>query len=77
MSSEALKRAMEEALAEYNQCAEHLAAALNAARERNKITPQLMSKITDTNKRCNELLDRYLNAYRAYYAFESSTASNN
>jgi hypothetical protein len=67
MSNAALQQEMENTLAEYNKCSEELAEALNLARSVGQLTPELMNKIRDTNNSCNELLERYLFAYRAYY----------
>ena len=61
-----LKEQLDKAQAEYEKCSEELAAMLEDAK--SNLTPEIMERIRLHNQRCNELMEKYLDAYRAYYS---------
>ena len=63
-----IQQEMETSLIEYNKCSEALANLLEIAREPGVMSPDLIKKIADTNRSCNEMLERYLGAYRTIYS---------
>ena len=62
-----LLREMDEALEKANQCSEMLERLLKEAKEVGRPEPELIDKISTTNKQCDEEMQRYVNAYRSYY----------
>lgn len=64
----ALLKEMDEALDAANRCSEILEKLLKRAREDGRPTPELVEQISATNHHCDELMQRYIIAYRSYYA---------
>lgn len=67
MSKMTLLREMDEALERANQCSETLEKLLKKAKDVGRPDPELVEQISETNKRCDEEMQRYVNAYRSYY----------
>jgi hypothetical protein len=62
-----LLKELEALHAAYNECSEHLGQLLNVVRETGKPDLDIMNKIKETNRRCDELLDQYVAAYNSSY----------
>jgi hypothetical protein len=62
-----LLKEMDEALERANLCSEALEKLLKQAKDVGRPEPELVEKISATNKRCDEEMQRYVNAYRSYY----------
>jgi hypothetical protein len=63
----ALLKEMDEALEKANHCSETLEKLLKQAKEVGRPEPELVDKISATNKQCDEEMQRYVSAYRNYY----------
>ena len=53
--------------AAYNECSEQLAMLLNVVKETGKPDIRIMARIKQINRHCDELLDRYMAAYKENY----------
>jgi hypothetical protein len=72
MKDEALlRKEMDDALELVNSCSDTLEDLLNQAKAAGGADRELVEKIIAANKACDEKTDRYLDAYRAYYAPDS------
>jgi hypothetical protein len=58
---------MEQAHAAYNACSEELADALTEVKAKGSVSKEELKKIADINRRCDELLQVYLEAFNKYY----------
>jgi len=58
---------MEQAHAAYNDCSEELANALNKLKDKGGASKEQLKKIAAFNKRCEEALQAYLEAFNKYY----------
>lgn len=67
MDKVALLNEMDAALEAANHCSERLEKLLKKAREIGRPTPELVEQISSTNQECDELMQRYVAAYRSYY----------
>jgi hypothetical protein len=63
----ALLKEMNEALEAANKCSEALEKLLKGAKEMGRRSPEFIEQISTTNRRCDEEMNRYINAYRKYY----------
>jgi hypothetical protein len=60
-------REMDDALERANHFSEALEKLLKRAKEVGRPEPELVDQISLTNKKCDEEMRRYINAYRSYY----------
>jgi hypothetical protein len=67
MDNFGLLKEMDDALEAANRCSETLEKLLKEAKSIGRPTPQLVEQISATNKECDELMQAYLKAYRAYH----------
>ena len=67
MNKVELLNEMDHALEAANNCSEALEKLLKQARTIGRPTPEMVDLISATNKECDELMQRYVNAYRSYY----------
>ena len=63
----ALLEELEDLHAAYNDCSEHLAKLLNEVKETGRPSLEMINKIKGINQRYDELLDKYVSAYKANY----------
>lgn len=71
MDKFALLKEMDEALESANECSETLEKLLKKAKEVGRPTPELVEQISAVNKNCDELMQRYIRAYRNYYNIDA------
>lgn len=67
MNKFALLKEMDDSLEAANNCSERLEKLLKQARDIGRPNPELIEQISSTNKECDELMQRYVSAYRSYY----------
>jgi uncharacterized protein Yka (UPF0111/DUF47 family) len=67
MDKFALLKEMDEALEAANDCSKTLEQLLTKAREVGRPAPEMVEQISTVNKNCDELMQRYITAYRSYY----------
>jgi len=67
MNKVALMREMNESLEAANKCSEALEALLKEAKATGRPTPDLVTRISVTNRQCDEHMERYITAYRGFY----------
>lgn len=61
---------MEKAHAAYNECSEQLAQALEEVKARGGGTKEQLDKIAAINKKCDELMHSYMDAFKKYYGLD-------
>jgi len=67
MPTIALREELERLHAAYNECSEQLGELLNEVREMRRPSLEMMAKIKELNRHCDELLDKYIAAYKDNY----------